>query len=91
MAGFVYLIKLDRPLGTPKHCARYYLGSTSDLNRRMQQHRAGRGAAMLRAANEKGIPYRVCRLWSVPTLAEARLLELKLKARKNHALLLKRN
>jgi predicted GIY-YIG superfamily endonuclease len=55
----VYLIHLSRPL---KH-ARHYLGTTADLKQRMEDHRAGRGAAMLRACNRKGIAYRVVRTW----------------------------
>jgi putative endonuclease len=86
--AFVYMIELARPLGTERHQARYYLGSCKNLNRRMAQHRSGKGAAMLRFANEKGIKYWVCKFSTLPTEAEARQLERKLKARKNHASLL---
>lgn len=43
------------------HHARYYVGFCSDhaeFSRRLREHRAGHGAKILRAANEKGITYR---------------------------------
>lgn len=88
---FVYLIKLDRPLGTDKHQARYYLGSTNNLKRRMHEHRSSIGAAMLRAANERGIGYEIIKWVWVEDQTVARLLECRLKAMKNHALLVDRD
>jgi putative endonuclease len=86
--GWVYMIRLSAPLGTPKHFARYYLGSTHNLKQRMKHHRSGQGAKMLAAATERGIAFRVIKFVEVPTLREARQLERKLKARKNHRSLL---
>lgn len=86
----VYLIELATPLGTEKHRAQYYLGSCRNLNQRMKQHRAGTGAAMLRYCNEHGIGYWVIKFATVHTEQEARQLERKLKARKNHRSLLTR-
>jgi siroheme synthase len=54
----------------------------------MEQHRSGRGAAMLRAANEQGIEYEIIKVVTLPTSHQARLLEVRLKARKNHRSLL---
>ena len=88
--AFVYLIELAKPLGNAKHRAQYYLGSCKNLNQRMKQHRAGTGAAMLRYCNEQGIGYWVIKFATVHTEQEARLLERKLKARKNHRFLIHR-
>lgn len=83
--AFVYLIKLKRHLGNPEtHSACYYLGSTIDLRLRMMQHESGQGAAMLRACNERNIPYQIVKFHICPDAASARALELKLKAYKNH-------
>lgn len=70
----VYLIHFDRPY---KH-ARHYLGSAKDLNARIEEHRAGRGARLIRVIQQAGITWRVARTWE-----GGRLLEYCLKARKN--------
>jgi predicted GIY-YIG superfamily endonuclease len=88
VGGFVYLIRLAKPLGNLKHKAWFYLGSTIDLDNRMEQHRSGRGAAMLRAANEQGIEYEIIKVVTLPSSHQARLLEVRLKSRKNHRSLL---
>jgi hypothetical protein len=59
-APITYLLHLDRPLGGPVHFARHYVGHTQNLNRRLETHRAGLGARILAAANERG---RVVRTW----------------------------
>ena len=81
----VYLIHLDAALGNPASPhgqARHYLGSTLDVDRRCQDHAHGAGAAMLRAATARGIPWRVVRTWP-----GGRALERKVKARKDAAAL----
>lgn len=59
--GYVYIIKLDRAMGSdhPRGRARYYVGWALSVADRLEQHRKGRGAKMLRAANEREIPYDV--------------------------------
>lgn len=62
----VYLIHLDRPIGNLSNSrgqARHYLGCTNNLSVRMQQHRAGNGAHLLRAAQEQGVGWQVVRCW----------------------------
>jgi putative endonuclease len=83
-----YLLKLSKPLGTTKHSARYYLGSCTNLNKRIEQHKQGTAAAFTRAAKDKGICFEVVRVWTVKTIQEARQLERNLKNYKNHAKLL---
>lgn len=73
----IYLIHFDKPLAH----ARHYIGmvaSHEHLERRMHQHRTGRGAKLLDACNRAGIPYRVVR-----TMNGGRLRERRLKNRKN--------
>jgi len=55
----VYLIHFDRPY---KH-ARHYLGSAKDLDARVEHHRRGTGAHLLRVVNQAGIGWRVVRTW----------------------------
>jgi putative endonuclease len=84
-----YLLKLSEPLGTERHSARYYLGSCSNLKKRLKQHKQGVAAAFTRAARERGITFEVVRVWVTTTVQEARQLENKLKKYKNHAKLLR--
>jgi predicted GIY-YIG superfamily endonuclease len=75
-----YLVHLDRPLGSehPRGSARHYLGTTVDLDRRLETHRAGKGARILAAANQRGIGYDVVRTWP-----GGRDVERQLKNRRN--------
>lgn len=54
-----YLIHFDEPIGNSRH----YLGYASDLRRRISQHRAGGAAKLTTIANNKGISWRVVRVW----------------------------
>lgn len=60
----VYLLHLDKPLAHVQH----YVGSclTSRFQRRMHEHAAGRGSALVRAAGNRGIGFTVVRLWKTP-------------------------
>lgn len=72
----IYILEFSHPLGNHKHQARYYLGSCRDdlLQERIQTHRDGRGAAITRAAVERGY-----RLELVGTLPGGRDEEKRLK------------
>lgn len=59
----VYLVCLDERLGGPVHYAQHYLGHSQNLPQRLESHRAGLGARILAAANERGIGYTVVRTW----------------------------
>ncbi len=78
----VYLIHLDRPVGSKQSDearrlfglpprrredyephAQHYIGWTTDLDERIEQHRTGQGAAILRAAGQAGISWQVVRTW----------------------------
>ena len=75
MIGTVYLIHADRPLAHAQH----YLGWTTDLESREDEHRRGQGSPLLRAMQAEGIGWRVSRLWP----KRDRYFERKLKNRKN--------
>ncbi len=80
----IYILEFSAPLGdvnNPRGQARYYIGFCSDdrdLADRLAEHRAGWGAAMCRAANQRGITYQV-----VATLPGDRAEERRLKRQKN--------
>lgn len=57
--GTVYLLHFDRPY---RH-ARHYVGFTTNLKRRLSEHRSGHGSPLLCAVVEAGIRFRVARLW----------------------------
>ena len=59
---------------------RLYVGQTSNLARRLEEHRSGRVVSTRR----KG-PWRVLHLWNVKTRTDAVRLERRLKAMKNPA------
>lgn len=56
----VYLIHFDRPLAHAQH----YIGfAENDLEQRINKHRSGAGAKILRAANIAGINWNVVKVW----------------------------
>jgi GIY-YIG catalytic domain len=73
-----YLLHLDRPLGGPVHFAQHYVGTTQNLDRRLETHRAGLGARILAAANQRSIAYNVVRTWP-----GGRETEKRIKAQRN--------
>lgn len=76
----VYIIEFSAPLGSDKHSARYYIGSCRDdlLDERLAAHRSGRGAAITRAAAERGIDMQI-----IITFPGGRDEERKIKRQKN--------
>jgi predicted GIY-YIG superfamily endonuclease len=72
LRGRIYLIHLAEPI----HHARHYLGFTDlDPSERFQRHLDGKGARLLRAANERGIEYEIVRLWNQATRNDERWLK----------------
>lgn len=55
----VYLLHFDRRYAHAGH----YIGSTSNLERRIHQHRKGRGARLLEVVSQAGIDFTVSRTW----------------------------
>lgn len=63
----VYLLHFSQPLGNPRNpraLAQHYLGwSPLPLQQRLAQHRNGKGAAITRAAMERGIEWECVATW----------------------------
>jgi predicted GIY-YIG superfamily endonuclease len=55
----VYLLHFERPYKGVMH----YLGYSSNLPKRLKDHRAGRGARLIEVINDAGIDYEVVRVW----------------------------
>jgi predicted GIY-YIG superfamily endonuclease len=80
----VYLLHFSAPLGNlvnPRAMARHYLGWAIDLDARIKQHRAGQGAAITRAALERGISFDLVASWPGDYRFEKRLKALKSSTR----------
>ena len=73
--GFVYLIHFNTKL----HHAGHYIGFSFDVDKRFQAHKEGKGGRLLQVLNEKGIDYKIVRVWENVD----RTFERKLKNQKN--------
>jgi len=73
----VYLLHFERPI----HHVQHYLGSTivGRLDKRMQEHASGRGAALTREAVRRGIGWTIGATWIT---ADRELEQRKKKIRK---------
>lgn len=58
-SGVVYLVHFTRPY---RH-ARHYTGWTADLESRLGEHQAGRGARLLQVITQAGIDWTLARTW----------------------------
>ena len=67
----VYLIRFSEPI-SPNHTTQYYLGSTNNLPRRVQEHRQ-ESKGMFGAAKARGINWRVVRCFTGGFEVEKRL------------------
>lgn len=67
----VYLIHFDKPF---KHAC-HYLGYASDVAKRIERHRSGQGAKLLRAVQLAGISWEVVRVWPDADRTEERRLK----------------
>ena len=65
----VYLLHFE----TPYHHAQHYLGSTDNLDARLAEHRAGRGARLTQVIKNAGISFSLARTWSGGREQERRL------------------
>ena len=58
----VYLLHFERPISN-RHTTQHYIGYADVLQRRIDAHRAGRGARLVEVAAERGIGFQVARVW----------------------------
>ena len=65
----IYLLHFERSY---RH-ARHYLGWTEDLDRRLAEHRAGRGSPLVAAAVAAGIAFQLAATWPGNRTEERRL------------------
>lgn len=76
----VYLLHFDAPYKGAQH----YLGSTTDLGKRIARHQSGDGSKLMKAVVEvAGIKFQVSRIWLRPN-GDGRQYERMLKGRHNH-------
>lgn len=61
--SLVYLLHFHERIGSDKHSIQHYTGSADDLERRIAQHRAGRGARVTQVLAERGIGFDVVAVW----------------------------
>lgn len=65
MAGTVYLLHFQQPIGVPGvHQAQHYLGWADDLDERLRAHERGQGARIMAALARAGISFQLARVWS---------------------------
>lgn len=76
--GTVYLLHLHSKIAGH---AGHYIGFSTNLWQRVDDHAKGQGARLMEVAKERGIGFRVARVWHKRT----RSFERKLKNRKNAA------
>lgn len=78
----LYLIHFDEKIGSERHSAQHYLGfvdgDETTVQARLQEHRAGHGARITAACNQRGIAYDIAR-----TMPGDRTRERQLKNGKN--------
>ncbi len=67
--GVVYLVHFTQPY---RH-ARHYTGWTADLESRLAEHQAGRGARLLQVITQAGIGWTLARTWPVTRKRERQL------------------
>ena len=82
MITTLYLLHLSAPVSNR---FQHYVGITSDLDRRMRQHRSGRGAGLLKKATAQGIDFVVVVNEDWQTRQEALRRERQIKKGGNYA------
>ncbi len=69
--GTVYLLHFDRPYAHAAH----YTGWATDLDARLADHSAGRGARLLAVIQAAGIGWTLARTWPATTRTRERALK----------------
>lgn len=74
----VYLLHFNSPIAPGKHTCQHYIGFAEDVWARVDEHAKGQGARLTRVARERGIGFKVVRVWD----NKGRVFERRLKNRK---------
>lgn len=72
----VYLIHFDKPIGNPDNPraqAQHYLGWANDVLERLDQHKQGSSARIMRYVYQNNIGLSIVRLWEGSAYIESRL------------------
>ena len=72
----VYLLHFSEPIGNKDNVhgiAQHYLGSTDDLDARLEAHRSGNGSRLMEMVAERGVDWELVRTWPGGRTAERRL------------------
>lgn len=72
----VYLLHFDSPI-SDKHTCQHYIGCTDDLEERLYAHRTGRGARLTQVARERGIGFKLVRVFDGEWAFERKLKQRK--------------
>jgi predicted GIY-YIG superfamily endonuclease len=67
----IYLIHFDTPY---KH-AQHYVGFATDIAKRLNKHKSGKGARLMQVIQLEGIEWQLARLWKDGTRTEERKLK----------------
>jgi predicted GIY-YIG superfamily endonuclease len=70
----VYLLHFAAPI-SPAHTTQHYLGYADDVDARLREHAAGRGARLTQVARDRGIAWRLVRTWAGYTRDQERSLK----------------
>lgn len=59
-----YLLHFEKPIGSKKHSAQHYFGSSKDVEARLRMHRTGTsGVSIVDAFFREGIRFALARVW----------------------------
>lgn len=76
--GVVYLIHFDKPIGNlnnKRARAQHYIGWTEDLPARLDCHRTGNGARIMKYLKDHGIGFTLVRYWKNATKRDERKIK----------------
>lgn len=73
--AYLYILHFDVPL----HHAAHYVGVTADLEKRLEKHRSGRGAKILKAVQSLGGTWRLATVYEIAEIKDMYRVEKKVK------------
>jgi predicted GIY-YIG superfamily endonuclease len=82
MSSILYLLHFESPLDGGRR-PQHYLGATTDLERRIEDHANGRGrSALVNEVVKRGISFKVVRTWTFDAKHDAFQEEARMKRKK---------